>query len=74
MTSENPDVIEALAVRLSGTPQEAAEVFGNLSTSAQSRVSSIWQDAGGLTSYTAGFATATNSAPKTQKPALEKTE
>lgn len=65
VTSENPSVIEALAVRLSGTPEEAAQVFGSLSSTSQSRVSAIWQDAGGLTSYTAGFGAAT-AAPKTK--------
>ena len=53
-TRQDANVIEALAVRLAGTPEEAAQVFSRLSTESQGKVQTIYNRAGGVGPFLIG--------------------
>jgi len=70
VTKENPAVLEALAVRLSGTPDEAAQIFQRLSPQAQKKTSKLWEQAGGIGPFIAGQA-AVRAEQKITEPAIQ---
>ncbi|PCI53882.1 MAG: hypothetical protein COB36_11630 [Alphaproteobacteria bacterium] len=54
VAKEDPAVIEALAIKLAGTPEEVAAVFARLSPSAQQKVHKIYRMGGGQGAFIAG--------------------